>query len=505
MTKRGWGEFPIKIEMFFKCNEKPVAFLHHLQLDKLKTGRYTLESETAVEVVLYRNPTHIDNIIKNTYTPEYSFNIGDEEKQEPIITNVKQIIEQNNALLDVDNIKTEDTGDESMQKDVQSFNTKALEYLYMENQVFLHCMDKSNNVEYMLRFPKQIPVFSLVYDKTLYKQLFVTQLLNRDSDKPTWLPIKNKRSDKHSTIPIKSEQPIGNKYSDNRIQLPIEAKHPDKSTEIPIENEYPAHLKPVNLNRCPVVQPMLKTNVLSENKNCDKEVNHIDKVAVKRNCFKLPDLPNKVRIVNSHSITESKTAAKPLTQYSTSLNSNKTVTTSLLKNSINPNRSLLKKNSSQSLLKCSYLPKRTEDLDNKIAQNKFLLSNNLVRKTNLLSETKDHQIIIVRKGNSVLTTQAPKIFLKNRATLSSERKFTVFNPNTYETFDKDINTLKKVLKQLDISHIIAYALKRIPLYKTSQNMHRLFFDVPTLEQFKNYSLVKQSFLEVRLICFKILT
>ncbi|KAJ8965607.1 hypothetical protein NQ314_003998 [Rhamnusium bicolor] len=43
LSRRGWGEFPLRVQIFFKCPlNKPVSIIHNLKLDKSYTGRQTL-------------------------------------------------------------------------------------------------------------------------------------------------------------------------------------------------------------------------------------------------------------------------------------------------------------------------------------------------------------------------------------------------------------------------------------------------------------------------------
>lgn len=54
ISRRGWGEFPIRIQLHFKNSlNKPVDVIHYLKLDKSYTGLQTLGSETVVDVWIY--------------------------------------------------------------------------------------------------------------------------------------------------------------------------------------------------------------------------------------------------------------------------------------------------------------------------------------------------------------------------------------------------------------------------------------------------------------------
>ena len=57
LTRRGWGEFPARIQLFFKnfSQNKPVSILHNLKLDKTYTGLQTLGAETCADLWLYQD------------------------------------------------------------------------------------------------------------------------------------------------------------------------------------------------------------------------------------------------------------------------------------------------------------------------------------------------------------------------------------------------------------------------------------------------------------------
>nr|XP_023012758.1 YEATS domain-containing protein 2 [Leptinotarsa decemlineata] len=72
LSRRGWGEFPLRVQIFFKCPlNKPISIVHNLKLDKSRTGRQTLGNETIVEVHLYDNheSPKPETIIKPTDEP----------------------------------------------------------------------------------------------------------------------------------------------------------------------------------------------------------------------------------------------------------------------------------------------------------------------------------------------------------------------------------------------------------------------------------------------------
>lgn len=54
VARRGWGEFPIRVQLFFhdEFNQKPIQLLHTVVLDKTLSGIQTLGAETLLEVWL---------------------------------------------------------------------------------------------------------------------------------------------------------------------------------------------------------------------------------------------------------------------------------------------------------------------------------------------------------------------------------------------------------------------------------------------------------------------
>ena len=56
VTRRGWGEFPVRIQLVFNDpRNKPVDIIHNLKLDKTYTGLQTLGAETKIAIELQRH------------------------------------------------------------------------------------------------------------------------------------------------------------------------------------------------------------------------------------------------------------------------------------------------------------------------------------------------------------------------------------------------------------------------------------------------------------------
>merc|ERR1719323_1023293 len=54
LIRRGWGEFPARVQIHFKEPvNKPVDIMHNIKLDKTYTGLQTLGAETLVDIWLH--------------------------------------------------------------------------------------------------------------------------------------------------------------------------------------------------------------------------------------------------------------------------------------------------------------------------------------------------------------------------------------------------------------------------------------------------------------------
>ncbi|CAL8312604.1 unnamed protein product [Gadus morhua 'NCC'] len=63
LTRRGWGEFPVRIQIHFKDpRNKRIDIIHQLKLDRTYTGLQTLGAETVVDVELHRDSLVDDHL-----------------------------------------------------------------------------------------------------------------------------------------------------------------------------------------------------------------------------------------------------------------------------------------------------------------------------------------------------------------------------------------------------------------------------------------------------------
>ncbi|CEP11888.1 hypothetical protein [Parasitella parasitica] len=73
LTRFGWGEFPVRIQLFFvdKRRNKAVDLIHHLKLDNYHTGKQLLGGERSIEIELDRNTD-----FKDTSSPAPASSVG---------------------------------------------------------------------------------------------------------------------------------------------------------------------------------------------------------------------------------------------------------------------------------------------------------------------------------------------------------------------------------------------------------------------------------------------
>ena len=84
LTRLGWGEFPIRIQLFFvdKRRNKAVDVIHHLKLDDTHSGKQMLGGERSIEIELDRNTDFSDkSSVPSISTPT---------SETPSVTAVKQ-------------------------------------------------------------------------------------------------------------------------------------------------------------------------------------------------------------------------------------------------------------------------------------------------------------------------------------------------------------------------------------------------------------------------------
>lgn len=124
LSRRGWGEFPIRVQIFFTCPlNKPVDIVHNLKLDKTYSGRTTLGNETLIDLYLYEEnvsqfleneskyqPNKIENNFDNKHqtlikTEPFDFNFKEESESKNIFhcdMTSEPLLEPKKELFDFD-------------------------------------------------------------------------------------------------------------------------------------------------------------------------------------------------------------------------------------------------------------------------------------------------------------------------------------------------------------------------------------------------------------------
>ncbi|XP_014277600.1 uncharacterized protein [Halyomorpha halys] len=93
LTRRGWGEFPLKAQFHFKSPDNPpIDLMHHLKLDHIHTGFETFGAETSLTVWVH--PPAGNGIPKGTSKPTEEISIKTEN-----VTNINeyQIVNKPNS------------------------------------------------------------------------------------------------------------------------------------------------------------------------------------------------------------------------------------------------------------------------------------------------------------------------------------------------------------------------------------------------------------------------
>jgi transcription initiation factor IIF auxiliary subunit len=92
LTRLGWGEFPIRIQLFFvdKKRNKTVDLIHHLKLDDSHSGKQLLGSERSIEIELDRNTDFKDTSSTPSSIPPSQQQQQQVEAEPPATMAVKQ-------------------------------------------------------------------------------------------------------------------------------------------------------------------------------------------------------------------------------------------------------------------------------------------------------------------------------------------------------------------------------------------------------------------------------
>ena len=88
LTRRGWGEFPIRVQLHFRdIRNKRFDIIHNLKLDKTYTGLQTLGAETIVKLELHRHASDNNNEITSDF-PIINQNVStlESSSKQPVVT-----------------------------------------------------------------------------------------------------------------------------------------------------------------------------------------------------------------------------------------------------------------------------------------------------------------------------------------------------------------------------------------------------------------------------------
>ncbi|XP_073814402.1 YEATS domain containing 2 homolog D12 [Musca autumnalis] len=97
VARRGWGEFPIRVQLFFhdEYNQKPIQLLHTVVLDKTLSGIQTLGAETLLEVWL-RNICPTDSVSKNQPSiPQLDVKNNEENEKPCQVPSTEELVDDN--------------------------------------------------------------------------------------------------------------------------------------------------------------------------------------------------------------------------------------------------------------------------------------------------------------------------------------------------------------------------------------------------------------------------
>ncbi|KAI8091278.1 yeats family-domain-containing protein [Gilbertella persicaria] len=100
LTRFGWGEFPIRIQLFFvdKRRNKAVDLIHHLRLDNSHSGKQLLGGERMIEIELDRN-TDFKDTSSRPSAPGSPPSTPMRDTESPAVMAVKQKMSLLNGLL----------------------------------------------------------------------------------------------------------------------------------------------------------------------------------------------------------------------------------------------------------------------------------------------------------------------------------------------------------------------------------------------------------------------
>ena len=106
LTRRGWGEFPIRLMVHFykHIQQKPVQIIHSLVLDKKFSGHQTMGAETILEMWINNSLLHTINGNRLTQKDtSNSINVREQQQDEDFLKHPKIIVKKEIEFSDVVN------------------------------------------------------------------------------------------------------------------------------------------------------------------------------------------------------------------------------------------------------------------------------------------------------------------------------------------------------------------------------------------------------------------
>ena len=141
LTRRGWGEFPIRLMVHFykHVQQKPVQIIHSLVLDKKFTGHQIMGAETILEMWINNSLLYTinDNLPIQRMSELNSINFCDEKSEEDFLKHPRIMVKKELEFPDVVNEKMKDI------KPTNEDNLESLQIIRSQNETFIDDHDYS--------------------------------------------------------------------------------------------------------------------------------------------------------------------------------------------------------------------------------------------------------------------------------------------------------------------------------------------------------------------------
>lgn len=179
LTRRGWGEFPLRLRLFFKLEiNKPVDIVHNLKLDKTYSGRQTFGGETIVDLSIFENEKIIDfddflsfdcdkitdDFLQSPTT--FSLNIDNFNTQIKNVVSLDHsysLISSSNNFLDLDNFSFSDSNE---------LISKLYEHENFNKNIKITILKFKNVLEALPFLFKKLPIITDLSSNQFYRNAF---------------------------------------------------------------------------------------------------------------------------------------------------------------------------------------------------------------------------------------------------------------------------------------------------------------------------------------------